>query len=577
MKTSINKIATKWQKAIVIGSFWAASEIILGSFLHNLRIPLSGSIMAFISILILISFTQFWKEKGLIWRAGLITALMKSISPSAIILGPMLGITLEALILELFILVFGRNIIGYVIGGAFAMSSVLFQKIGRLLLMYGMDLVEIFKNFVGFATKILNIPSFSSKEIAITFVAIYLLMGILAGLLGYLIAKAALKSNESLEINKLFPKKEKIFNKTDKAKYSGILLLLNIALLVLGMYFLNTLPLYFSISFATAYISFVIIRYKNSLNRLKNFKFWIWFVLITMASSYFLSSPEEGNTIFKLQGLKQGLILNIRAAMVVIGFAAISTELKNPLIKSVMYKRGAAPLYISLEIAFGVLPQIIKAVPPAKEFFKKPFNFIIKFLNSSDYILNLIVMNENNPDKKAATLIILTGEIQQGKTTLLSRIVDELKLQNIKVRGFLSKVIIEDGKRKGYNLESVEDNQSINLCTTNKDDSRINYGKFYFNKEAFKKGAEIISNSNNSNTDLLIIDEVGPLEIGGGGWANAISEKTEQTNFPVLMVVRKNLAEKASRKWDFDIVKTFKLSDNKDTYSDLITEIKKSV
>ncbi|MFO7852573.1 MAG: hypothetical protein ACQERS_04820 [Bacteroidota bacterium] len=67
-----NKIDSRWIKASIAGSMWAASEIVLGSFLHNLRVPFSGSILTAIGIILLISISYKWDEKGLFWRAGLI-------------------------------------------------------------------------------------------------------------------------------------------------------------------------------------------------------------------------------------------------------------------------------------------------------------------------------------------------------------------------------------------------------------------------------------------------------------------------------------------------------------------------
>ena len=39
------EIDEKWIKASIIGTIWAASEIVLGSFLHNLKVPFSGNIL----------------------------------------------------------------------------------------------------------------------------------------------------------------------------------------------------------------------------------------------------------------------------------------------------------------------------------------------------------------------------------------------------------------------------------------------------------------------------------------------------------------------------------------------------
>ncbi len=110
-----NLLSDKWLKAAVIGGLWASVEIVIGSFLHNLRIPFAGTILASQGILILIAFNQVWKESGIIFRAGIITALMKSISPSSVILGPMIGIFMEAALLELLLYIFRRGLIGSLI------------------------------------------------------------------------------------------------------------------------------------------------------------------------------------------------------------------------------------------------------------------------------------------------------------------------------------------------------------------------------------------------------------------------------------------------------------------------------
>ena len=94
------KLSPVWMKAAIVGGLWASVEIIVGSFLHNLRIPFSGTFLTMQGIMILIAFYRLWPERGLIWRAGLICALMKSVSPSSVILGPMSGIFFEAILLE---------------------------------------------------------------------------------------------------------------------------------------------------------------------------------------------------------------------------------------------------------------------------------------------------------------------------------------------------------------------------------------------------------------------------------------------------------------------------------------------
>ena len=62
---------------------------------------------------------------------------MKSISPSAVILGPMIAITMEGLVLEFSVRLLGRNLLGYAIAGALTMLGALVHKITHLFELYG--------------------------------------------------------------------------------------------------------------------------------------------------------------------------------------------------------------------------------------------------------------------------------------------------------------------------------------------------------------------------------------------------------------------------------------------------------
>jgi len=60
-KTTLNNT---WLKASILGATWAASEIILGSFLHNLHIPFKGSILTAIALTLLIAVNYKWTDRG---------------------------------------------------------------------------------------------------------------------------------------------------------------------------------------------------------------------------------------------------------------------------------------------------------------------------------------------------------------------------------------------------------------------------------------------------------------------------------------------------------------------------------
>lgn len=139
-------ISEKWIRASIIGTIWAAAEIVLGSFLHNLRVPFSGNMLTAIALVILIAVSYRWRQHGLYWRAGVICALMKAMSPSAIIFGPMLAIIAESVLLEVSVRLLGRTYAGFIVGSMLAMSWNLFQKIFNMVIFYGGNLVEIYSS-----------------------------------------------------------------------------------------------------------------------------------------------------------------------------------------------------------------------------------------------------------------------------------------------------------------------------------------------------------------------------------------------------------------------------------------------
>ena len=133
-----------WQRAAILGSLWASVEIIVGSFLHNLNLPFAGSVLAAFGVIVMTAGHRATPERGLIWRAALVCALMKSVSPSAVILGPMVGIVMEGLLLQSSVSLLGGNLAGYAIGGALAVSWSLVQKILSALIAFGPDVVRLY-------------------------------------------------------------------------------------------------------------------------------------------------------------------------------------------------------------------------------------------------------------------------------------------------------------------------------------------------------------------------------------------------------------------------------------------------
>lgn len=389
-----------WLKAAVVGGLWAAVEIILGSFLHNLRIPMAGSILASFGIVLMIAFFQIWPERGLIWRAGLICALMKSISPSAVILGPMTGIMMEALLLEGGIRLMGKNLAGYLAGGAVALFSALLHKVLSLLILYGFNIVIIYVNLFHFASRQINIPEADPLALITALGLVYLIFGSLAAYVGYLAGQRSEKSSATGTFAKnLYARTDgkEIFGATT-GKFSLWLFFLHLAAIPGGLIMINLADRSIAYPLLILYILFCIVYYKNIIRRFKKPLFWFQLLIIVLLAAIFVDNINSTTPGFNWQGLKAGFDMNMRALLVVAGFSALSTELKNPLITVFLLKRGFRQLYLAVSIAFRALPTMMEDISKPRQFISNPFISVRNMVQDAQIWLNTLKSEQKSTE-----------------------------------------------------------------------------------------------------------------------------------------------------------------------------------
>ncbi len=380
-----------WLKASVVGGLWASMEIIVGSFLHNTRLPFAGSILAFAGTILLIGFYQLWPQKGLIIRAGFITAVMKSVSPSSIILGPMTGILTEAALIEVILMTMGNSTVSVSVAGILSQSSALIHKIVSVIILYGWDIIKVYVNVINFALKQFGVKEADPVDILLALLAVYTVIGILAGILGYFLGKKALTLRAEIPED-VFAKgiKEKEFFEISASMKPNILLLwIHILALPAGLFLFNYKGILPGSIFSGVYIILFGYRYRKSLRRLRKPIFWSQLVLIVLLSTLFWKTDTTHGITLSLEGFWVGLEMMIRAMFVVTAFSALSVELKNERVKGFLVKTGMGKFYQSVGMAFGALPQMIALLPTAKEIVKSPLTSLLKPMIYADSWLGL--------------------------------------------------------------------------------------------------------------------------------------------------------------------------------------------
>lgn len=383
MKSDLNSI---WLKAAVAGGLWASFEIIVGSLLHNLHIPFSGTLLATFSVVLMISFLQIWNETGLIWRAGLICGLMKSLSPSAVILGPMTGIMMEAVFMDLLIYLVGRNMIGYILAGIAALLSTIVHKLASLFILYGDDLVTIYVNLFRFLQKQLGLQNTNPKDLIIGIIILYILVGAAAAMAGILLGKKALqKQREGTSIAQPTDPFASAWQEADPNQpFRILLLLLHIIMIPTLLLLINRFGLQWQALIpAGLYLIFLLFYYKRIIHRLKKPFFWIQLVLMTLLAGLFWH-PAEGSDLPMGNGFLVGLEMSLRAVLIVSAFSGLSVEIRNPRVTKFLLGLGFGRAYAALSLAFNSLPAMLDRSATLPSFLKRPFQAFSNMLMEAE-------------------------------------------------------------------------------------------------------------------------------------------------------------------------------------------------
>lgn len=534
------EISEKWIKSSIIGTTWAASEIVLGSFLHNLKIPFSSNLLTAIGIVILISTSYIWKEKGLFWRAGLICAFMKTMSPSAVIFGPMIAIFSQAVLLEFSTRIFGKTIFGFLIGAVLAMTWNLFHKIMNFIIFYGFNIVEVYADLLKYAKNQLEIQFDIVWLPILVLLFIYIMLGFLSAIVGIKVGRKLLLQPAEIRKVPYNNFKYKHNSNTPAFKYSILWLILNLILIITALVLFNftswVVWFFSTISITTIWI----LRYKRALRQLSKPKFWFSFVIITMITAFVFNKMQSHSL---MNGILIGIQMNFRAVIIILGFSVLGTELYNPKIQALFLKTSIKQLPLALELSFKSLPMMITNIPDIKVIIKNPVSVIYGFISQIDLRLDEI---KNTLSRK---VFIITGSVGEGKTSLIQKIVATLKEQNVSIGGILSPRIVQNGTTTGYDIIDIMTDERVAFLrrTTNEELNKI--GNYSILAEGLELGNKALRNALN-NKQFIVIDEVGRLELENKGWATNLNDLLTVSHSNLIISVRDSFTAQVINKWN---------------------------
>lgn len=539
--TSRDDRAAVWRSAAVFGSLWAAVEIVAGSFLHNLRIPFAGSLLSAFGVALLTAAHVRHPERGLIWRSALICALMKSISPSAVILGPMVGILMEGILLESALRVFGRRAPAYLVGGALAVAWSLVQRILNTLLSYGTDIVRLYVETYNYAARALGVSRFGPLDLIVTLFVLELAIGVGAAAIGL---RAGRKQGDGAaegpgvhpQVGASSPRSAADFH------WSLPRLVAFAVALVAGMLLLGSLPLAAGTLYVAGFSWLVLRTYPMAATRLKRPGLWIELASVMILAGLLLGGLR-GGWPGMLTGLVAGTTMVLRAALVLLGFTAVSVELRNPVILARFERNRLQGLSEALALSFGALPSFTAALAARWSAGRRPADFLHGLVDLA------VGMAQHQSVPSRPRLAILTGDTGSGKTTVLEAVVGDLSARGLEVGGILAVGLLSEGRRTGFDMRDLVTGASMPLCRESVEAERAErWGRFSFSSAALEQGRAVLARAA-AACDVVVVDEVGGLELSGGGWAPSLDRLAGNFGGTLLLVVRRSLVDDVRERW----------------------------
>lgn len=143
--------------------------------------------------------------------------------------------------------------------------------------------------------------------------------------------------------------------------------------------------------------------------------------------------------------------------------------------------------------------------------------------------------------------IILTGEPGTGKSNWVMKMTGLLKEKGCDTGGFITPSV--PCYLRSYFFTDLATGRTLPLASESAPPGWYREGKFWFNPVTVDEGKRILNDPQNEKHDLIVVDEIGPFELAGRMWSEALTNLLKKRNSGILLVVRESILEDVLRKW----------------------------
>jgi nucleoside-triphosphatase THEP1 len=147
--------------------------------------------------------------------------------------------------------------------------------------------------------------------------------------------------------------------------------------------------------------------------------------------------------------------------------------------------------------------------------------------------------------------ILLTGRGGCGKTTACWKALPGLRTSGIKMAGFISPPLLDaGGKKTGIEMLNLATGEHHTFARIVSRDQGPDVGVYRLEGDAIEWARGVLASALFSDIDLLVIDEIGPLELQrGGGFAFALEPLADPERIPnAIVIVRRELVDELAER-----------------------------
>lgn len=160
-------------------------------------------------------------------------------------------------------------------------------------------------------------------------------------------------------------------------------------------------------------------------------------------------------------------------------------------------------------------------------------------------------------------IIIITGEQGSGKTTFLQEMIFGLAKNNVQVGGILAEGFWKNQKRDFFELIDLKSKNRILFCQREPKEGWEKLRHFYINPEGQKFGEAALDPEYLKDSDILVVDEIGPFELKGKGWAKSINSILEKLPGMIMVwAVRKSLLNDVALHFNIQPLQVYHVEEN---------------